>query len=152
MSPTTSMTTASGSCSRQSSSSQKAMPPVRRSARQCANCGRMESPEWRKGPDGLRNLCNRCGLRWSKAQANATKTATAVATFPPITTAARVAAANMGFDPGPSSISGFGTAAVSHLHMPSQQPPELLLDSVDPSVITTLPPRQPSSNFPPYLN
>jgi GATA zinc finger len=42
-----------------------------RPRRQCANCGQLNSPEWRKGPDGQRNLCNRCGLRWSKARSNA---------------------------------------------------------------------------------
>jgi len=33
----------------------------------CANCGRTDSPEWRVGPSGARNLCNACGLRWAKA-------------------------------------------------------------------------------------
>lgn len=33
----------------------------------CANCGRTDSPEWRVGPSGTRNLCNACGLRWAKA-------------------------------------------------------------------------------------
>lgn len=32
----------------------------------CAECGVVESPEWRKGPQGRKTLCNACGLRWAK--------------------------------------------------------------------------------------
>jgi ribosomal protein L37E len=32
----------------------------------CAECGVVESPEWRKGPKGPKTLCNACGLRWAK--------------------------------------------------------------------------------------
>ncbi|KAJ5544081.1 MADB protein [Penicillium frequentans] len=39
----------------------------KRLCRMCALCRVTESPEWRKGPEGKRNLCNRCGLRWSKS-------------------------------------------------------------------------------------
>jgi hypothetical protein len=28
---------------------------------QCADCGTSDSPEWRKGPDGPKTLCNACG-------------------------------------------------------------------------------------------
>lgn len=35
-------------------------------ARGCANCHTRDTPEWRKGPSGNRDLCNRCGLRWAK--------------------------------------------------------------------------------------
>ncbi|KAJ9098872.1 hypothetical protein QFC19_006210 [Naganishia cerealis] len=35
----------------------------------CRNCGRNDSPEWRKGPLGPKTLCNACGLRWAKKQA-----------------------------------------------------------------------------------
>ncbi|KAL4943380.1 hypothetical protein BDV06DRAFT_190111 [Aspergillus oleicola] len=35
---------------------------------QCADCGTSDSPEWRKGPDGPKTLCNACGLRWAKSQ------------------------------------------------------------------------------------
>ncbi|KAH3760934.1 hypothetical protein Pelo_7245 [Pelomyxa schiedti] len=31
----------------------------------CHRCGRVETPEWRKGPDGPATLCNACGLQWS---------------------------------------------------------------------------------------
>ncbi|KAI9102433.1 hypothetical protein DFS34DRAFT_391434 [Phlyctochytrium arcticum] len=33
----------------------------------CAQCQTSYSPEWRKGPDNQRNLCNACGLRYAKA-------------------------------------------------------------------------------------
>lgn len=32
----------------------------------CADCGTLDSPEWRKGPKGSKTLCNACGLRWAK--------------------------------------------------------------------------------------
>jgi hypothetical protein len=40
--------------------SQRAAPPGR-----CHSCNRAETPEWRRGPDGARTLCNACGLRKS---------------------------------------------------------------------------------------
>ncbi|GAM28385.1 hypothetical protein SAMD00019534_115610, partial [Acytostelium subglobosum LB1] len=32
----------------------------------CVRCEATETPEWRKGPDGQRNLCNACGLKYKK--------------------------------------------------------------------------------------
>lgn len=32
----------------------------------CHDCGRTDSPEWRKGPAGPKTLCNACGLRYAK--------------------------------------------------------------------------------------
>ncbi|KAI7897257.1 uncharacterized protein EV154DRAFT_489479 [Mucor mucedo] len=32
----------------------------------CHSCSTTETPEWRKGPDGARTLCNACGLHYSK--------------------------------------------------------------------------------------
>lgn len=40
---------------------QKAAPPGR-----CHSCSRAETPEWRRGPDGARTLCNACGLHYAK--------------------------------------------------------------------------------------
>ena len=34
--------------------------------RSCANCRVRETPIWRRGPSGMRGLCNSCGLRWAK--------------------------------------------------------------------------------------
>ncbi|KAL4738748.1 hypothetical protein BDV11DRAFT_189000 [Aspergillus similis] len=34
----------------------------------CADCGTSDSPEWRKGPEGPKTLCNACGLRWAKME------------------------------------------------------------------------------------
>lgn len=34
--------------------------------RDCANCHTHNTPEWRRGPSGQRDLCNSCGLRWAK--------------------------------------------------------------------------------------
>ncbi|KAI9255557.1 hypothetical protein BY458DRAFT_519971 [Sporodiniella umbellata] len=32
----------------------------------CADCQTKDSPEWRKGPNGPKELCNACGLRFAK--------------------------------------------------------------------------------------
>eukprot|EP01087_Luapelamoeba_hula_P022026 TRINITY_DN780_c0_g1_i1.p1 TRINITY_DN780_c0_g1~~TRINITY_DN780_c0_g1_i1.p1 ORF type:complete len:801 (-),score=148.76 TRINITY_DN780_c0_g1_i1:240-2642(-) len=32
----------------------------------CLECGVAETPEWRRGPQGPRTLCNACGLRYAK--------------------------------------------------------------------------------------
>lgn len=32
----------------------------------CQACGTGETPEWRRGPDGARTLCNACGLHYAK--------------------------------------------------------------------------------------
>jgi hypothetical protein len=39
-------------------SPQRASPPG-----QCHSCEILDTPEWRRGPDGQRTLCNACGLR-----------------------------------------------------------------------------------------
>ncbi|KAI8969742.1 PAS domain-containing protein [Pilobolus umbonatus] len=36
----------------------------------CAQCQRVDSPEWRKGPNGPKELCNACGLRYAKSIAS----------------------------------------------------------------------------------
>lgn len=35
----------------------------------CAHCHRKDSPEWRRGPNGPKELCNACGLKYAKAMA-----------------------------------------------------------------------------------
>jgi hypothetical protein len=34
----------------------------------CHQCACVESPEWRRGPGGLRSLCNACGLHYAKRE------------------------------------------------------------------------------------
>ncbi|KAG8850809.1 hypothetical protein FRB91_008768 [Serendipita sp. 411] len=36
----------------------------------CSSCKIKETPEWRKGPEGPRTLCNACGLHWAKLMRN----------------------------------------------------------------------------------
>lgn len=31
----------------------------------CTDCGTLDSPEWRKGPNGPKTLCNACGRKWA---------------------------------------------------------------------------------------
>lgn len=42
---------------------QRAAPPGR-----CHSCNRIDTPEWRRGPDGARTLCNACGLHYAKLE------------------------------------------------------------------------------------
>ena len=49
---------------------QETGPPRKRTKsetrRVCVQCGQIRSPEWRKGPNGPKTLCNACGLKWAK--------------------------------------------------------------------------------------
>ncbi|KAJ5692687.1 Zinc finger NHR/GATA-type [Penicillium macrosclerotiorum] len=60
----------------------KAAPPGR-----CHSCNRAETPEWRRGPDGARTLCNACGLHYAKLtrKMGANKAATLGSTLKPKT-------------------------------------------------------------------
>ncbi|CDO72464.1 hypothetical protein BN946_scf184980.g5, partial [Trametes cinnabarina] len=42
-------------------------PPV--GVTHCASCKATQSPEWRKGPSGKKDLCNACGLRFARSRA-----------------------------------------------------------------------------------
>lgn len=48
--------------------------------KECAMCGTKNTPEWRRGPSGNRDLCNSCGLRWSKQVRNKAQAAVSVPT------------------------------------------------------------------------
>ena len=39
---------------------------INRPINECHRCGTTETPEWRRGPNGLRTLCNACGLFHAK--------------------------------------------------------------------------------------
>lgn len=45
----------------------KSKKPLAQELYCCMTCGRTDSPEWRKGPQGPKTLCNACGLRWAKS-------------------------------------------------------------------------------------
>ena len=57
---------------------QRANPPGK-----CHSCGIRETPEWRRGPDGARTLCNACGLHYAKLVRKRDKAAAANGTSPP---------------------------------------------------------------------
>ncbi|KAF8508102.1 GATA zinc finger-domain-containing protein, partial [Hysterangium stoloniferum] len=40
----------------------------------CHSCNIRETPEWRRGPDGARTLCNACGLHYAKLMRKREKT------------------------------------------------------------------------------
>lgn len=42
----------------------------------CARCRTSNSPEWRRGPDGHKTLCNACGLRYSRYRSKQWRIAT----------------------------------------------------------------------------
>lgn len=41
-------------------------PSIKKQRIKCNHCESIETPEWRRGPDGSRTLCNACGLFYSK--------------------------------------------------------------------------------------
>lgn len=56
----------------------------------CHACGNSDTPEWRRGPDGARTLCNACGLHFSKLVRRRTleyANAAPGTPIPPVTTA-----------------------------------------------------------------
>ncbi|ORZ33080.1 hypothetical protein BCR44DRAFT_1391468 [Catenaria anguillulae PL171] len=46
----------------------------------CARCGMLESPEWRRGEAGIRDLCNACGLKYYREKKQREKVARKAAT------------------------------------------------------------------------
>jgi len=40
--------------------------PIDKSNLVCQECGKTETPEWRRGPKGKNTLCNACGVAWMK--------------------------------------------------------------------------------------
>ncbi|KZT41783.1 hypothetical protein SISSUDRAFT_203281 [Sistotremastrum suecicum HHB10207 ss-3] len=51
----------------------RATPPGK-----CHSCNIKETPEWRRGPDGARTLCNACGLHYAKLVRKRDKTITII--------------------------------------------------------------------------
>lgn len=45
---------------------QQRLQAVLGAAMYCHACGTTETPEWRRGPDGNKSLCNACGLHYAK--------------------------------------------------------------------------------------
>ena len=74
----------------------------------CHACGNSDTPEWRRGPDGARTLCNACGLHFSKLVRRRTleyANAGPGTPIPPVTIAELRASTNVGA-PGGMSVSG----------------------------------------------
>ncbi|KAF9897739.1 hypothetical protein BX616_005069 [Lobosporangium transversale] len=61
-----------GSLIRASNRNDQAQPKYRKRAKRmqppgrCLSCDSSDTPEWRRGPDGARTLCNACGLHYAK--------------------------------------------------------------------------------------
>ncbi|KAK6332483.1 hypothetical protein TWF730_004150 [Orbilia blumenaviensis] len=68
----------------------KAAPPGR-----CHSCNRAETPEWRRGPDGARTLCNACGLHYAKLTRKLNKNNNASASLGPSPLARKSASASL---------------------------------------------------------
>lgn len=66
-----SVRTSKGSVSDLNASQQTYVPKYKKRSRApapgvCHSCGNSDTPEWRRGPDGARTLCNACGLHFAK--------------------------------------------------------------------------------------
>lgn len=57
----------------------RATPPGK-----CHSCNIRETPEWRRGPDGARTLCNACGLHYAKLMRKRMQLTAPGAPVPPI--------------------------------------------------------------------
>jgi len=55
----------------------------------CHSCNIRETPEWRRGPDGARTLCNACGLHYAKLVRKRDKALTSSTAPPPLETETR---------------------------------------------------------------
>lgn len=75
----------------------------------CQSCGSSDTPEWRRGPDGARTLCNACGLHFAKLIRRRTveiESAPSGTAIPPVTIAELRASAHVGgAAPSDSSMS-----------------------------------------------
>lgn len=68
----------------------------------CHACGNSDTPEWRRGPDGARTLCNACGLHFSKLVRRRTmeySNAAPGTPIPPVTIAELRASTNVSAPP-----------------------------------------------------
>ncbi|WFC95130.1 hypothetical protein MBRA1_001775 [Malassezia brasiliensis] len=81
----------------------------------CHACGNSDTPEWRRGPDGARTLCNACGLHFSKLVRRRTleyANAAPGTPIPPVTTAELRASTNVGNHANMNMAPGTGNASV----------------------------------------
>ncbi|KIW81445.1 hypothetical protein Z517_04470 [Fonsecaea pedrosoi CBS 271.37] len=70
----------------------------------CTDCGTLDSPEWRKGPNGPKTLCNACGLRWAKKEKKKNAAIDAVSSIAAGTASPAVSSAKNGETGATSSI------------------------------------------------
>ncbi|EPQ52789.1 hypothetical protein GLOTRDRAFT_140412 [Gloeophyllum trabeum ATCC 11539] len=96
----------------------RATPPGK-----CHSCNIRETPEWRRGPDGARTLCNACGLHYAKLMRKRDKALAEGHPSPIVdletlknSAAARVASEDDNAEPSPVQ---------SNSHLPPGEPQEL---------------------------
>ncbi|KAH9945086.1 uncharacterized protein BXZ73DRAFT_38982 [Epithele typhae] len=97
----------------------RATPPGK-----CHSCNIRETPEWRRGPDGARTLCNACGLHYAKLMRKRDKTLDANGKAPPIDLQTlRASTASARGAGGNSSDGGHGEPSQSQNHGSLPPPP-----------------------------
>ncbi|GAB1317259.1 hypothetical protein MFIFM68171_07469 [Madurella fahalii] len=95
--------------------------------RDCANCHRRDTPEWRRGPSGNRDLCNSCGLRWAKQTGKVSPRSSSSRAAGDAQGSRRGSSNSSPIESSPlhrelSASSVASTAASSHLFPPQSQP------------------------------
>ncbi|OJT02478.1 hypothetical protein TRAPUB_7045 [Trametes pubescens] len=100
----------------------RATPPGK-----CHSCNIRETPEWRRGPDGARTLCNACGLHYAKLMRKRDKALDANGKAPPIdlqTLRASTASARGSGSTGSGDHSGESAHPQQHQGPPPPSPYE----------------------------
>ncbi|KAI0326412.1 hypothetical protein GY45DRAFT_1285530 [Cubamyces sp. BRFM 1775] len=100
----------------------RATPPGK-----CHSCNIRETPEWRRGPDGARTLCNACGLHYAKLMRKRDKALDANGKAPPIdlqTLRASTASARGGGSGSGGDHGGEPSHSQPHQGQPPQSPYE----------------------------
>ncbi|TCD60553.1 hypothetical protein EIP91_009869 [Steccherinum ochraceum] len=102
----------------------RATPPGK-----CHSCNIRETPEWRRGPDGARTLCNACGLHYAKLMRKRDKNGIGPEGKPAIT----IESLRASTAPGPSPPHMGSQYPSPHLPTKAGPPPPHMQHSAHPS-------------------
>ncbi|KAG0022464.1 hypothetical protein BGZ80_000166, partial [Entomortierella chlamydospora] len=127
---------------------------VQQEEKACESCGTTNSPEWRRGQSGKKDLCNACGLRYSRSVARQNRQAQkqldgkAVKPKAPKTGKASKASPKKG---GIADAASLGSATNVHSNQPSLSDQSSQIFMQDPQLQQRQHQHQQPSHFPPSV-